>query len=151
MSTLRVSTAHAITIMEVLSRPWKVNQMSGCHFKYKCLFVYHLYFLSDQVEFELSGFLVVDMWDHDTMNQDDFMGQVMIPLRDVPQAVNPKEEWHCLRKRTAKDKVNGSLLLEVSLSMEKKQVGIACNISSSCMVGWRERLRISVGRSGLQF
>ncbi len=77
--------------------------------------------LPDNVEFELSGYLVVDVWDHDTVNQDDFMGQIMIPLREIPLAT-PKKEWFQLMKRSVKDKVDGAILLEVLLVLDRKQV-----------------------------
>ena len=73
------------------------------------------------MEFELSGYLVVDMWDHDTVNQDDFMGQVMIPLREIPLTA-PMRDWFQLMRRSVKDKVEGAVLLEIQLTVDKKQV-----------------------------
>ena len=61
------------------------------------------------------------MWDHDTVNQDDFMGQVMIPLREIPLTA-PMRDWFQLMRRSVKDKVEGAILLEIQLMVDKKQV-----------------------------
>ena len=74
------------------------------------------------MEFQVSGYLMVDLWDHDTMNPDDFLGQVMFPLRDVP-TLAPLEEWYPLTRRSPKEKVSGSILLEMQLKVEKNKVG----------------------------
>lgn len=75
----------------------------------------------DGVEFQVSGYLIVDVWDHDSMNPDDFLGMVMIPLRDVP-TLAPQEEWYPLTRRTTKEKVSGSILLELHLRVDKNKV-----------------------------
>jgi hypothetical protein len=93
------------------------------------------------VEYQLSGYLIVDVWDHDNLNQDDFLGQVMLPLRDIP-VFNPHEEWYPLTRRSAKEKVSGSILLEVQLKMDRNKVGqsryIACYVWGE-EGEWRER------------
>lgn len=76
---------------------------------------------ADGVEYQVSGYLIVDVWDHDSMNPDDFLGMVMIPLRDVP-TVSPQEEWYPLTRRNAKEKVYGSILLELLLKVDKNKV-----------------------------
>ena len=73
------------------------------------------------MEYLLSGYLIVDVWDHDTMNQDDFLGQVMLPLREVP-LFSPHEEWYPLTRRSAKERISGSLRLEVQLKVDKNKV-----------------------------
>ena len=61
------------------------------------------------------------MWDRDTINPDDFLGQVMIPLREVSWT-DSKEEWYPLTRRNTKDKVSGSIRLEVQLKVDKSKV-----------------------------
>ena len=99
------------------------SSLSVCHTPRNCL--------PDNVEFELSGYLVVDVWDHDTVNQDDFMGQIMIPLREIPLAT-PKKEWFQLMKRSVKDKVDGAILLEVLLVLDRKQVCMCVCVCVQC-------------------
>ncbi len=74
----------------------------------------------DGVEYQLSGYVMVEVWDHDTMNQDDFLGQVMIPLREVA-TMGPREEWYPLTRRNTKEKVSGSILLEMYLKVDKNK------------------------------
>lgn len=73
------------------------------------------------MEYQLSGYLIVDLWDHDTMNQDDFLGQVMLPLREVT-IFSPHEEWYPLTRRSSKEKISGSVLLETQLKVDKSKV-----------------------------
>ena len=75
----------------------------------------------DGVEYQVSGYVVVDVWDHDTLNQNDFLGQVMLPLREV-STTTPHEEWYPLTRRNPKDRVSGSILLEVLLKVDKNKV-----------------------------
>ena len=75
---------------------------------------------------------MVEVWDHDNLNQDDFMGQVMIPLREV-STIGPKEEWFPLTRRSGKERVSGSILLEMHLKVDKNKVseaGFASGLAS---------------------
>ena len=67
----------------------------------------------------LYGYLVVDVWDHDSTNPDDFLGRVMIPLGEIPSN-QPNETWYPLMKRNTKDgKISGSLKLSIQLLVDE--------------------------------
>ena len=67
----------------------------------------------------LYGYLVVDVWDHDTTNPDDFLGRVMIPLGEIPSDRH-NELWYPLMKRNTKDgKISGSLKLSTQLLIDE--------------------------------
>lgn len=66
----------------------------------------------------LYGYLVVDVWDHDSTNPDDFLGRVMIPLVEISSDF-PNEAWYPLMKRNTKDgKISGSLKLCTQLRLD---------------------------------
>lgn len=86
-----------------------------------CILMIFLLCTADGVEYQVFGYLIVDVWDHDTLNQDDFLGQAMVPLRDISLS-SPKEEWYPLMRRSCKEKVSGSIRLELQLKVEKNKV-----------------------------
>ena len=70
----------------------------------------------------LYGYLVVDVWDHDSTNPDDFLGRVMLPLGEIPSS-KAKEFWYPLKKRSTKDgSLTGSLKLKTQLLVDKSKV-----------------------------
>src|SRR3989338_549671 len=62
-------------------------------------------------EFSTAESLEVQVWDKDLLSKDDFMGRVIIPLKDVAEVGN-HEKWHLLEQREKKnEEVSGELLL----------------------------------------
>lgn len=58
-------------------------------------------------------YIQIDVWDYDTLNRDDFMGRIQIPVSILTE--NTTASWFPLGKSLAKDNVCGELFLEVAL------------------------------------
>lgn len=58
-------------------------------------------------------YIQIDVWDYDTLNRDDFMGRIQIPVSILTE--NTTACWFPLGKSLAKDNVCGELFLEVAL------------------------------------
>ena len=58
-------------------------------------------------------YIQIDVWDYDTLNRDDFMGRIQIPVSILTE--NTTACWFPLGKSLAKDNVSGELFLEVAL------------------------------------
>ena len=83
-------------------------------------FTAYPYYIADSLH--LYGYLVVDVWDHDSTNPDDFLGRVMLPLGEVPSD-SAKEFWYPLMKRNTKDgALTGSLKLKTQLLVDGSKV-----------------------------
>ena len=75
-------------------------------------------YIADSIH--LYGYLVVDVWDHDSTNPDDFLGRVMIPLGEIPSDKTNKA-WYPLMKRNTKDgKISGTLKLSTQLLVDEQ-------------------------------
>lgn len=70
-------------------------------------------------QLELFGYLVIDVWDKDVGNPDDFLGRVLIPFREVStDSQTPKDTWYDLTRRSSKDSVRGQLCVRVELEVD---------------------------------
>ena len=56
------------------------------------------------------------------VNPDDFLGRVMIPLREIPPDTSVGETWYPLTNRSAKDNVSGSLCVRIYLRVDSDKV-----------------------------
>ena len=53
------------------------------------------------------------MWDYDTLNRDDFMGRIQIPLAFLTEDTTAC--WYPLGRSSAKDNICGEVFLELTL------------------------------------
>jgi hypothetical protein len=62
-------------------------------------------------EFNPTDSLEIQVWDKDRLSKDDFMGRVIIPLKDIAEVGN-HEHWYPLEQREKKnEEVSGDILL----------------------------------------
>lgn len=61
----------------------------------------------------LQHYIQIDVWDYDTLNRDDFMGRIQIPLSLLSE--NTTASWYPLGRGSAKDNVCGDIFLELTL------------------------------------
>ena len=59
----------------------------------------------------ISHQLRLEMWDHDLLNRDDFMGMVMLPLIDIGDSKEPY--WYRLTRNNSKQTITGEIKLKV--------------------------------------
>ncbi|XP_020624382.1 uncharacterized protein LOC110061862 [Orbicella faveolata] len=62
----------------------------------------------------LQHYIQIDVWDYDTLNRDDFMGRVQIPLSLLSEETTAR--WYPLGRGSAKDNVHGEIFLELTLT-----------------------------------
>ena len=65
-------------------------------------------YTGDTGEIELFGYLLIDIWDHDKVNPDDFLGRVVVPLCDILPG-SSGETTHPIKRKVIKESVSGSL------------------------------------------
>lgn len=58
-------------------------------------------------------YVQIDVWDYDTLNRDDFMGRIQIPISILTE--DTTAYWFPLGKILAKDNIRGEIFLEVTL------------------------------------
>ena len=68
-----------------------------------------------------SGYLVFDVWDHDAINPDDFLGRVMVPLREIAPG-DSREKLYPLTQKSAKEDVEGFLCARINLTVDPGKV-----------------------------
>ena len=88
---------------------------------------------------QLHGYLVIEVKDYDKVNQDDYLGRLVVPLSDITPD-NSKEAWLPLTRKMAKETVSGSIGVKLGLHLEGDTVSIVRK-------GGRERGREG-GREG---
>ena len=59
----------------------------------------------------ISHYVKVDMWDHDRLNRDDFLGTIMLPLVDV--TTNTEPIWYMLSRNNSKQTIKGEIKLKL--------------------------------------
>ena len=74
----------------------------------------------------LMHYIHVDVWDHDMLNRDDFMGRVVIPITTLTEEM--LSGWFPLGRMTSKNNVSGEIYLEISLK--------ATQVPSYCYMGY---------------
>lgn len=58
-------------------------------------------------------YVQVDVWDYDTLNADDFMGRIQIPLSMLSE--DTTAYWFPLGRISAKNNASGEMFLELTL------------------------------------
>lgn len=61
----------------------------------------------------LQHYIQIDLWDYDTLNRDDFMGRIQIPLAFLTEDTTAC--WFPLGRSSAKDNICGEVFLELTL------------------------------------
>ncbi|XP_031571649.1 uncharacterized protein LOC116305818 [Actinia tenebrosa] len=61
----------------------------------------------------LIHYATIDIWDKDTLNRDDFMGRVMVPISTLNE--QPTSGWYPLGRAAPKDNVSGEIFLKIQL------------------------------------
>ena len=72
-------------------------------------------------ELLLFGYLLIEVWDYDKVNQDDFLGRIVVPLCDVPPG-SDKDDTYPITRKGVKDVVRGTIRVKLRLCMEKETV-----------------------------
>lgn len=67
----------------------------------------------------LQHYIQIDVWDYDTLNRDDFMGRLQIPLSLLSEETTAR--WYPLGRGSAKDNVHGEIFLELTLTASQVQ------------------------------
>lgn len=61
----------------------------------------------------LQHYIQIDVWDHDTLNRDDFMGKIQIPVSLLSEETTAC--WFPLGRGSAKENIRGDIFLELTL------------------------------------
>ena len=72
---------------------------------------------------QLYGYLQIEIWDHDKVNQDDYLGRLVVPLCDIIPGNTGETSYHITRKGV-KDTVSGSIVVKLNLRLEGDTVSL---------------------------
>ena len=70
----------------------------------------------------LQHYIQIDLWDYDTLNRDDFMGRIQIPLAFLTEDTTAC--WYPLGRSSAKDNICGEVFLELTLKASQVWINI---------------------------
>ena len=71
----------------------------------------------DGVQCCLTHYLFIEVWDKDTLNRDDFMGLIMVPVSKLCEQTLCG--WYPLGRMSSRDTVSGEIYLEITLKTEQ--------------------------------
>ena len=74
-------------------------------------------------EVQYYGYLLIEIWDHDKVNQDDYLGRLVIPLCDIVSS-HSGEVWYPITRKGVKDTVSGRIKVKLSLRLEEEMVSV---------------------------
>ena len=74
-------------------------------------------------EVQFYGYLLIEIWDHDKVNQDDYLGRLVIPLCDIVPG-HSGEVWYPITRKGVKDTVSGRIKVKLSLHLEEEMVSV---------------------------
>lgn len=64
---------------------------------------------------------MIDVWDYDKVNQDDYLGRLVIPLCDITPGTLGKM-WYPITRKGVKDTVSGQIEVKLDLHLENEMV-----------------------------
>ena len=64
---------------------------------------------------------MIEIWDYDKVNQDDFLGRIVVPLCNIPPGKNEEVTYPITRKGN-KDVVHGTLKVKLTLHLHGETV-----------------------------
>ena len=70
----------------------------------------------------LQHYIQIDLWDYDTLNRDDFMGRIQIPLAFLTEDTTAC--WYPLGRSSTKDNICGEVFLELTLKASQVWINI---------------------------
>jgi len=77
----------------------------------------------------ISHYIRLEMWDHDMLNRDDFMGMIMIPLVDITKSKAPS--WYKLTRSNNKQSITGEIELKVYYNITTVSLLLICAMHHS--------------------
>ena len=78
----------------------------------------------------LQHYIQIEVWDYDTLNRDDFMGRLQIPLSLLSEETTAC--WYPLGRGSAKGNVHGEIFLELTLTASQVQFKLISVVVDSC-------------------
>ena len=83
------------------------------------LFFFSLFLVDNAISCCLQHYIQIDVWDYDTLNRDDFMGRIQIPLALLSE--NTTAYWYPLGRGSAKGNGCGEIFVELTLQASQVQ------------------------------
>lgn len=87
---------------------------------------------NEKYEFEIvspeGGEVQIEVWDEDYLSSDDFMGQLIVPLSELPLN-ETLDKWYTLQKKKDKDKIKGDIHLAFHYYEAKVRLCVSLSLS----------------------